>query len=255
MDLIDRDAIRKGFVGQEDGHIYFFYRPKGIEAKGPEDVSNILFIMHPFDSKNYRLISLDSPQFPSLDARFNMITGYVMNVDSKQNIILDELNRKVEVVDGSARISQESSRPCGEGVYTIVSHNDQAHLVYILEIPRNDGKVKNELHIDDEGVFLFGIYNPYYESSESQLSPSLSLPENLKALLNNDRIIYDHIPVFLNYAGIKFALFRLPADSLMSVKKQIGSLPDTEKTADILHDLKLQKENFPTEPMFKGKWK
>ncbi|NLW31182.1 MAG: Hsp20/alpha crystallin family protein [Fibrobacter sp.] len=41
----------------------------------------------------------------------------------------------------------------------------------------------------------------------------------------------------------------------MSVKKQIGSLPDTEKTDIILHDLKLQNENFPTEPMFKGKWK
>ena len=253
----DREAIRQNFLGQEDGHIFFFYRPRGKEAHGPQDVEKIYVVMHPFDAKSYRLIALDTASLPEEGDPFNMIVGNVLKVNDKQSVILSELGVKTEMVMGATLVAQGAARPCGEGVYTLIMQGNKAHLIYLLELPAIDGKVKEGLRIGGEGNFLVGVYNPYYESPPETQAQARgpALPESLKIKLDNERIVYDDVKELLDYEGTKLAFFRESTKHLGSIKQELHPLADNEKTADLFGDLKVQREKFPVEPLIKGEWR
>lgn len=251
----DREAIRQYFLGDEDGHIYFFYHPISTEAHNVEDVEHISVVLHPFASKYYRLIYLDAPSLPSADDHFNMVNGIIKKVDDKQIVIHNELQERHQMVLGVPQVKQAAARPCGEGVYTILSQDNRAYLVYVIELPRIDGKVKESLHIGSDGVFTIGIYNPYLESESLAESPRPHFPENLKAQMKDQRILYDNLPTLLNYENSKLAIFKESEFDIKTLKPRLHPLKDTSRTADIFGDLKLQRENYPIEPLFRGEWK
>ncbi len=255
MRVGDRDAIRQYFLGDEDGHIYFFYHPKSIEAHNVEDVEHISLVLHPFTSKYYRLIYLDAPSLPGADDRFNMINGVIKKVDDKQVVILNELQEKHQMVMGVPQVKQAAARPCGEGVYTILSQDNRAYLVYAIELPRVDGKVKESLHIGSDGVFTIGVYNPYLESESLFESPRPHFPEDLKVQMKDQRILYDNLPTLLNYENSRLAIFKESDFDIKTLKPRLHPMADTPRTADIFGDLKLEREIYPVEPLFRGEWK
>jgi hypothetical protein len=252
----NREIIRSNFIGAEDGHIYFFYRPKALVAHDVDDVEQLLFVMHPFDSKYYRLIQLDSSKLPTESDHFNMVTGIVKKAAEKNTVILKELSEKSELVYGSSQVKKSACRPCGEGIYTIKMVNNQSHIIYAIEMPHLDGKIKKSLQINDEGDFTLGIYNPYYESHPENLlmEHQVTLPEEIKAKLKTERIVYNDTVTLLNYENIKIALFKNPVEKEDRVTQEVQSLVKNVKMADIFEDLKLQKEKFPITPFIKGDW-
>lgn len=259
MRLEDRDAIRQNFLGEEDGHIYFFYYPKTVATHNEQEVEHISFILHPFDSKLFRLISLNGVSLPQTANHFNMVNGIVQKVDDKQSVIKHELEEQYQMVLGVPQLKRASARPCGEGVYSIIcpQNNSNAYLVYALEFPNIHGKIKELLHINTEGAFTFGVYNPYLES-ETEIEASRKqphYPENLKNVIKKQRIIYDRLPQLLNYENSKLVLFKEEDLDMQTLRKQLHPLAATSKTADIFTDLNLQREKFPVEPLFKGEWK
>lgn len=257
MRMDDKEAIRQNFLGVEDGHIYFFYYPKSIEAHSVEEVDHLSLILHPFDSKYYRLISLDASSLPQTDEHFNMVNGIIQKVDDKQVVIGHELEQKHQLVLGVPQVKKASARPCGEGVYTILKQNNRAYLVYVIEIPRIDGKVKNALHIGSDGVFTVGVYNPYLESATSaeESAHRPHYPEDLKAAMKDQRIIYDNLPQLLNFEYSRLAIFKESDLDIKTLRPNLHPLADTRDTADIFGDLKLEQEKYPVEPLFKGDWK
>lgn len=253
----DREAVRENFLGVEDGHIYFFYYPKSTEAHASEDVDHLSLILHPFDTKNFRLISLDTPILPGTDEHFNMINGVVQKVDDKQSVIIHELQQKYQLVLGVPQLKKASARPCGEGVYTILFQENKSYLVYTIELPRLDGKVKEALNIGSEGAFSIGIYNPYLESgAQTEASEQRPhFPEDLKSQMKNQRILYQNLPRLLNFEHSRLAIFKESDFNIKQLKAGLHPLADTSKTADIFGDLKLQREKYPVEPLFRGEWK
>lgn len=255
MRMDDREAIRQYFLGVEDGHIYFFYHPKSIAAYNEEQVEHLSLVLHPFASKYYRLIFLDASSLPGTDEHFNMINGMVKKVDDKQIAILNDLQEKVQMILGVPQVKQAAARPCGEGVYTILFQDNKAFLVYVLELPRVDGKVKESLNIGSEGVFTIGIYNPYLETAAEPGQPRPHFPEDLKAQMKNQRIVYENLPTLLNYENSSLAIFKESEFDLKKLKPRLHPLADTSRTADIFGDLKLQREHHPVEPLFRDEWK
>ncbi len=251
----DKETLRQYFLGLEDGHIYFFYRPRYTEVHEVADIDHLSIVLHPFDSKLYRLISLDSATLPPEAQNFNMIVGHIDKVDDKQSVILHELDQKRELVLGVPHIKQAASRPCGEGVYTILSINNQSHLIYSLELPRLDGKLNKSLRINTEGNLRIGVFNPLFEAQEDTLKNLPVIDESLKAKIGSSHIVYNEITTLLNIVHLKIALFKDFISLAKDLQRQLHPLKDTEKTADIFTDLKLQKERFPVSPLLEGNWK
>ncbi|HEX2956478.1 MAG TPA: hypothetical protein VHO70_06595 [Chitinispirillaceae bacterium] len=252
----DKETIRQYFLGQEDGHIYFFYRPKAIEAHSIDDVASLLVVLRPLDSKTFRLISLDTPRLPVEGDNFNMTVGHVEKADAKQHVIVHELAEKSVMVGGVPQVKKAAARPCGEGVYTIVIQENRAHLVYVLELPRVDGRLRDALRIGTEGNLVIGVYNPLFEVTpeEEPATHKPNLDETLKANLGTDHIIYHHLPQLLNYSHVKLAIFKESSAETNYIQKQLHPLKDTQQTADIFSDLKLQKEKYPVLPLLRGEW-
>ncbi|HEX3019627.1 MAG TPA: hypothetical protein VHP36_04965 [Chitinispirillaceae bacterium] len=257
MRIEDREAIRENFLGVEDGHIYFFYYPKSTEAQTFEEVEHISLILHPFDTKHFRLISLNAAALPRTDDHFNMTNGIVQKVDDKQSVIIHELQQRHQQILGVPQVKKAAARPCGEGVYTILFQENRAHLIYILELPRLDGKVKEALNIGSDGAFTIGIYNPYLESGAQAMNSERRphFPEDLKTQMKDQRILYDNLPRLLNYENSRLAIFKEPDFNIKQIKPKLHPLADSSKTADIFSDLKLQREKYPVEPLFKGEWR
>lgn len=250
----DREAIRQNFLGDEDGHIYFFYRPKTLEAHEVRDIDRLYIVLRPFDSKNLRLISLDTNQFPEPGSEFNYITGTVERVDDKQYHIVHDLSEKYKQRMGEPYESQAPARPCGEGVYTLINKDKTEHLFYVLEIPE-ESKITRDLNIQKEGDFTFGIFNPYYGVDPEEMEPAVKpvFPEPLRVKLDNERVIFSNIPQYINYEGTKVALYK--QDGIVSkaeLKEKIRPQKKSLKAADIFSDLRMSRERFPVEPLVKG---
>src|SRR5277367_6395471 len=51
-------------------------------------------------------------------------------------------------------------RPCGEGVYAMLDYPRHTHLAYVLELPKELGKVQSSFHIEREGSYVLTVKNP-----------------------------------------------------------------------------------------------
>ncbi|MFP4164140.1 MAG: hypothetical protein ACLFQB_07375 [Chitinispirillaceae bacterium] len=250
----DRDAIRENFLGDEDGHIYFFYRPKALEAHDVQEIDRLYIVLRPFASKTLRLISLDTNQFPEPGSEFNYITGTVERVDSKQYHIVHDLSEKHTQRMGEPDESQGPARPCGEGVYTLLDREKAEHLFYIMELPEK-GTVSEKLNILKEGDFVFGVFNPYYGVDPEEMEPTVRpvFPEPLRVKLKNERVVFEDVPRYINFEGTRVALYR--QDGIVSkseLKAKLHPQKETPKNADIFMDLRMSRERFPVEPLVKG---
>ena len=244
----------------EQGHIYFFYRPRveQEEPQGAEDIQRLMMVIHPFDTADYRLLQIGRRQLSDpAEGGKGQIWGFVDSVTDRPEKTEEALRGATYQTKTRGERHKPSARPAGEGIYRILRHDDHTHLVYALELPRRPKDVQKELNIAEDASYVISIKNPEAGSpraaglSEDQQA---KYPKRLQKVFRDRRFCECDPPDFLNRKGTEFLLVAASED----VSEDLGIRLDTEResrsSADMFKDLKLDKSQHPLDPLFKGEW-
>lgn len=204
----------------EQGDIYFFFKPKKDvdEANSLEDIARFYFVLQPKDKPN-RFIVMGGKQMPT-----------VYDGGKKSWGIIQKVGGRGYFAAKKGKVRKTSARPAGEGIYALVKHDDHIHLAYSLELPKRLGQVQKTLNIYREGNYIFIVRHPEGVRKVFEPAYPTSLEEGSDLLL----------------IGISADVSRL---GLKANKDK-----ETEDSADIFKQLKMDRSRHPTDPLFKGKW-
>lgn len=250
----------------EKGHIYFFYRPRADAwpIDGEEDVSELMMLLHPFDTGKYRFIILENqglPEFVPQPETYDGFQGYwgvVKYVEYTAPIAEDRLDSRVERTRFQGPVYLRNARPAGEGVYLIGRHQAHSHLTYILELPEEAGDVQSGLNIEEkEGNFLLYVKNPDFSSTPKTRPDELPkplLPKEWMKKFNGQRTIPLESTRFLDYEGAEILLYNAGQEKLNELDPLLKPEHETQATAEIFTDLHMERERHPIEPLFAGRW-
>ncbi|KAI9136486.1 hypothetical protein BKA69DRAFT_146866 [Paraphysoderma sedebokerense] len=264
----------------EEGHIFFFYRPKveRHEAHDLSDVQRMYMALVPFKKGQtdtseslVRLIVVAKKKLPETDQRARY-WGFVLKVSEDIEQLAEYL--KEETYETSTRGTRhlESCRPLGEGVYGIVKHQDHTHLAYVLEIPHEPGEVQKAFNVRKEGSFILSVKNPQTSNPMyAGLGPEKKAhyPEQMEQLFAGRRFIATNPPSFLNFEGCELLFIGSSHD----IVEELGSVGEEIKNEEIKEeedsginlkdaksldekvfaDLHFKKGQFPTESLH-GLW-
>ncbi|OLB97967.1 MAG: hypothetical protein AUH30_09250 [Candidatus Rokubacteria bacterium 13_1_40CM_68_15] len=244
----------------ERGNIYFFYRPRvGKEtARGFADVQRLYMVLSPRGNKSYRLIIIGEKRLPAVTREGDRISwGFVDVVASRAEELEDELDPETYTTKTRGERQRPAARPAGEGVYAIVRHVDHTHLAYALELPPKPGEVQRVLNIGEEGSYIISVKNP-----DTPSPPGMGLDEARRATFPKDleerfrgrRFIPVDPPDFLNYEGAEILLIGASQDVYEELGLRLNRQRETEATAEIFRDLRIEKSLHPITPLFKGTW-
>lgn len=234
----------------EEGNIYFFYRPKKAEEH-PEDLADIqrMYLVLQPRRGSVRLVVLGRKLLPETERRpGERVWGFVDAVSERAEEVEDELD---------PRGSGQTTRPAGEGVYRLVSHDDDhTHLVYALELPQRPGPVQDELRIEPEASYILSVKNPEQPSPPGRgLEPKrkAEYPAELQARFKKLKFI-PAAPELLDYAGAEVLLIGSAEDVRDELGMELPTEPETADTAEIFRELKLERDQHPVGPLFSGRW-
>jgi hypothetical protein len=245
----------------ERGHIYFFYRPRVDEnaAKSLDDVGRLYVVLNARRrTRIYRLVVVAQKRLPSVTGEGDRRSwGFVEKVASRPDEIEDELDPKTYQTKTRGERHLPPARPAGEGVYAIVRHEDHTHLAHVLELPRRPGDVQDALNIPDEGSYVISVKNP-----EAPSPPALGLDESRKARFpkallerfRGRRFINVDPPEFLDYEGAELLLIGATNDVRAELGIELHPQHESEASAAIFSDLKIERSVHPIEPLVSGKW-
>jgi hypothetical protein len=245
---------------RERGNIYFLYRPKldAQVARGFDDVQRLYVVLAPRDRDSYRLLVIGAKRLPTVNGGGDRTTwGFVEKVSSQPEAVEDELDPKARVTKTRGERYVPAARPAGEGVYAIVRHRDHTHLAYALELPSAPGDVQQALNIVREGSYIVAVKNP-----RAPAAPGLGLDEQRRARLprplaakfRGRRFIPLDPPDFLDHEGTEILLVGVRQKSIEELGIELDAEPETEATAEIFSDLRLEKSLHPLDPLLEGKW-
>jgi hypothetical protein len=183
--------------------------------------------------------------------------GFVEKVATRAGEIEDELDPKAYGTKTRGERSLPAARPAGEGVYVVARHDDHTHLAHVLELPQKPGDVQRALNIPDEGSYVISVKNP-----EAPSPPGLGLDETRKARFPADllerfrgrRFISVDPPEFLDYEGAELLLVGARKDVSTELGIELNPEHESEASAAIFSDLRIEKTLHPLEPLFSGKW-
>jgi hypothetical protein len=256
----EREAPREMTKVLEGGDIFFAYRPKIDKqiAKSIDDVQRLYMILHPRGKPLYRLIIIGEKRLPSVNGGGDRKTwGFVAKFAERANDVEDELDpERYETKTRGVR-QVPAARPAGEGIYAIVSHERHTHLAYVLELPPEPGEVQGALNIVKEGSYIIAIKNP-----ETPAAPGTGLdetrrarfPKNLLERFAARRFIPADPPDFLDYEWAEIILVGARKDIFAELGLELTPENETEATAEIFSDLKMERSLHPLKPLFEGKW-
>jgi hypothetical protein len=244
----------------ERGNIYFFYRPKvDVQAaKSREDVQRLYVVLRPHRKRKYRLIVIGEKRLPSVTREGDRKSwGFVEKVAGRAQDVEDELDPQAYRTKTRGERRWPAARPAGEGVYAIVRHGDHTHLAYELELPAEPGEVQRALDIAREGSFIVSVKNP-----EAPSPPGLGLdvsrraryPKTLRERFGDRRFIDLDPPDLLDHEGSELLLIGASDDVSGELGLELDAEHETEATAEIFRDLKLEKSLHPVRPLLKGEW-
>lgn len=232
----------------EQGNIFFFYKPKrGVdEVHGLGDISRFYFVLDPYGGKNIRFIVLGPKKMPSVSDGQDRAWGFVEKVGGRGFAVTNPQR---------TRPFARGARPAGEGIYAIVKHADHTHLVYSLELPARVGEVQKTLNISREASFIFIVKHPdaSVASAIDRQQPEPS-DKGFVQQFGSRRYIPVNPPELLDYEGAMLLIIGVN-DELASLGLSVNKNKETEETADIFRELKVNKDRHPTDPLLKGKWK
>ena len=244
----------------ERGHVYFAYRPKldVPVVRGPDDVQRLYLILSPRGKDSYRLLIVGEKRLPVLSGNGDRKTwAFVEKVSSNPEEVEDELDPKTYLTKTRGERRRPPARPAGEGVYAIVRHRGHTHLVYVLELPREPGEVQRALNIAREASYIVAVKNP-----KTPVEPGLGLdetrrarfPRGLQQRFRGRRFINLDPPDFLNHEGAEILLVGASADVEHELGLTLDREHESEETAAIFEDLRLEKSLHPITPLLKGTW-
>lgn len=239
----------------ESGDVYFFYRPAvdSTEPGGLYDVSDIHLVLAPRDRAVYRLLTVGKKRLPETDDRF---WGYVAFVTDDTSALARELGPQSYVTETLGERTRPAVRPTGEGVYALLRRGRHTEFAYVLELPEKPGEVHQALNIAAEGAFVLAVKNPRAASP-----PDVSLaerdaarfPAELQERFDGRRWLAVEPPDFLNHPGAEFLLVGLTAD-LDERDVELGADEETEDSADVFVQLRLDRDRHPVAPLLRGDW-
>lgn len=248
-----RDAERHIEV-LERGDIYFAYRPRvGIEtAVGQDDVQRLFMILSPRYRDLYRLITIGRKELPDTETR-ERNWGFVKRVGRNPEDVEDELDEEVYKTKTRGTRLLPAARPVGEGVYEIAKHGDHTHLAYALELPKRTGKVQEGFNLEEEGSYIITVKNPEKPAPEGaglNEEQKAEFPQRLKKRFEGRSFVNAEPTEFLDYEGAELVLVGAREGSEIELKPEA----ETEASAEIFRDLKLEREKHPVKPLFEGEW-
>jgi hypothetical protein len=256
----DRQQSRQQAVTVlERGNIYFFYRPKIEEgsAEGLADVQRLYMILSPHGQRRYRLIVIGQKQLPEISDSGEKSWGFVENVSREPQELKDVLGSATYHTKTRGQRTQPAARPAGEGVYAIVRHADHTHLAYALELPARPGAVQQELNIEEEGSYILSVKNPELPATRGiglDEARQASFPSALQKRFRGRRFIGVDSPAFLDHAGAELLFIGASEEVSGELGVQLHPQEETEATAEIFQDLRLEKSRYPLKPLFEGSW-
>jgi hypothetical protein len=243
----------------ERGNIYFFYRPKvDVEiARGADDVQRLYMILSPRGKRVNRLIIVPEKRLPDVTyGGDRTYWAFVETVTDRADAVEDELDPETYVTRTRGERHRPAARPAGEGVYAIVRHGDHTHLAYSLELPRRPGEVQQALNILQEGSYIISVKNP-----EAPSPPGTGLderrrarfPRELQERFGGRRFISVDPPDFLDHEGAEIVLIAAKG-GVPALGVRLSPRHETEATAEIFTELRMEKSLHPVGPLLEGKW-
>lgn len=257
-----KSQLRQKTEVLEKGNIYFFYRPKVNEAgvHGLQDVQRFYMVLHPYEKDIYRLIVIGKKHLPDVESdesHGRPLWGFVDLVVQDPKALKSELMPEEYETETRGTQHELSARPAGEGVYAIARHDRGSHLVYALELPHQPDEVQQTFNIESEASYIVTVKNPDAPNArETGLSQEKrpEYPRKLKEMFRDRRFIALDPPEFFDHEGTEILLISASEDVSEELGLELQPEDENESTADILNDLKLDKEQFPRQPLFEGKW-
>jgi hypothetical protein len=183
--------------------------------------------------------------------------GFVDIVGRRPERVENELEEvRYETATRGERVRPEA-RPAGEGIYRIVEHGNHNHLIYALELPQTPGPVQEDLNIKPEASYIFSVKNP-----EASTPPRVGLrprqkvdyPQHFQQQFHGRRFLPAN-PELLNYEGVEVLLIGSTEDPQAELGIELHPKPESEWSADVFKDLRMEKSQHPTEPLFTGEWR
>jgi len=169
----------------------------------------------------------------------------------------------------------EAARPVGEGVYSVVEHGRHTHLLYVLEMPSQIGEVQEAFNIEKEGSYIIAVKNPTMPptpDSRLEASPAAdTVPQKLLDKFEDRKWATQDLPDILNYPGIWLLLLGASDDLKQEFGENVKEIEDLEETdlklfqkahrnkkpleEKLFDELRLNRKEFPVDPLIKGTWK
>jgi hypothetical protein len=244
----------------ERGNIYFFYVPRVQEEapQGIEEIQRFYMVLSPQGAQRHRLIVVGRKKLPEIKDGGERTWAFVDKVATRPEEVEQELERVAYPTKTRGARERPPARPAGEGVYALVWHGDHTHLAFSLELPWKPGQVQRELDIPEEGSYIISVKNPEQPSPPwAGLQPErkAELPKHLQERFRGRRFIDPNPPDFLNYEGAELLLIGAAADVKAELGIDLDPQRETERTAEIFRQLKLERDEHPVEPLFTGEWR
>ncbi len=244
----------------ERGNIYFFYRPQTGETH-PEDLGDVqrmYMVLSPEEKARYRLAVIGRKRLPDPARKGRgRFWGFIDQVTGAPEPIRDELKSPRPGPDTPEEVRTPAARPVGEGLYRIFKHKDHTHLVYSLELPQKPGEAQDLFRVEDEASYIIIVKNPRKggRSAESGLGEGerADFPEDLQQAFHGEDFGSAEPPDLLDYRGAEFILVSASEDISEEFGIELQPERETQDTADIFTDLKLQRGENPVKPLFEGR--
>lgn len=243
----------------ERGNIYFAFRPK-VEERSPEgleDIQRFYMVLSPHGKQRYRLVVIGQKKLPEIRGGGQRFWGFVEKVGRDAKDVENELDREVYRTKTRGERHVPAARPAGEGRYAIVRHDDHTHLAYALELPREPRQVQRELNIEDEGSYVASIKNPDAPPAGGaglDRGREARYPKKLKQRFGDRKFVDVDPPDFLDHEGAELLLIGAGEDVSEELGIRLEPQKETEATAEIFNDLRMERSKHPLKPLFEGKW-
>ncbi len=244
----------------ERGHVFFFYRPL-IEEKKPkgfQDVGRFFMLLHPEEGKQYRLLVIGKKKMPEEKGHESREWGFVESVESDIDAIKEEIEGGKYRTKTRGEKEIPRARPAGEGVYSIVLHEDHTHLAYALELPEKLDEVQKDLNIKKEGDYIVSVKNPESSSPAGaglKEKQKADLPNHLQDKFGGRRFVPANPPDFLNFEGSEIILIESGKGVSSDLELNLDPQDESIHSAEVFSDLRLEKAAAIVGPLFEGQWK
>jgi hypothetical protein len=246
-------------VTLEAGDIFFFYRPR-VEEEHPDrinQVQRLFMVLNPEGRDRFRLAVIGGKKLPDTRQKGDRNWGFIDMVRKDPESIRDDLAADTYETKTRGERHLPAARPLGEGVYRIVRHGDHTHLTYALELPENPGDPQDAMRIAEEADYIISIKNPQKGSpADAGLSSKRKADFSRKLMERfGDRRFADADPPdFLDHEGAEFILVSAGEDVRKDLGIELSAENESEYSADILKELRLDRSKRPLRPLFRGQW-